>query len=87
MLHDDQMRGPYNMAAPNPATNAKFTKALAAALHRPTFFAAPAALLKLAMGESASLLLEGQRALPRKMEEAHYRFAFPTLAEALRDLV
>jgi hypothetical protein len=87
LLHDDQMHGPYNMAAPNPVTNAEFTATLAAALHRPAFFVAPAALLKLGMGESASLLLEGQRALPKKMEAAHYRFAFPTLVEALRDLV
>jgi uncharacterized protein len=87
LLHDDQMHGPYNMAAPNPVTNAEFTATLAAALHRPVVFVAPAALLKLAMGESASLLLEGQRVLPRKMEAAHQHFAFPTLAEALRDLV
>ena len=87
LLHDDQMRGPYNMAAPNPVTNAEFTATLAAALHRPAFFVAPAALLKLGMGESASLLLEGQRASPKKMEAAHFRFTFPTLAEALRDLI
>ncbi|MDO8811541.1 MAG: TIGR01777 family oxidoreductase [Gallionella sp.] len=83
LLHDPNTAGPYNMAAPNPVTNAEFT----AALHRPAFFVAPAALLKLAMGESASLLLEGQRVLPRKMEAVHYRFIFPTLAEALRDLI
>ncbi len=87
LLRDDQMHGPYNMSAPNPVTNAEFTATLAAALQRPVFLVAPAAILKLAMGESASMLLEGQRALPRKMEVAHYRFAFPTLAEALRDLV
>jgi len=87
LLRDEQTRGPYNMAAPNPVTNAGFTKTLAATLHRPAPFVAPAALLKLAMGESASLLLEGQRALPKKMEAAHYRFIFPTLAEALRDLI
>lgn len=87
LLRDDQMHGPYNMAAPNPVTNAEFTATLAAVLHRPAPFVAPAALLKLAMGESASLLLEGQRMLPRKMEAAHHRFAFPTLEEALRDLI
>ncbi|MBI5438455.1 MAG: DUF1731 domain-containing protein, partial [Nitrosomonadales bacterium] len=48
---------------------------------------APAPLLRLVMGERASLLLEGQRVLPKKMEVAHYRFAFPSLAEALRDLI
>ena len=87
LLRDEQAHGPYNMAAPNPVTNAEFTAALAAALHRPAFFVAPAALLKLAMGESASLLLEGQRALPKKMEAMHQHFAFPTLAEALRDVI
>lgn len=87
LLRDDPLHGPYNMTAPNPVTNGEFTSTLAAALHRPAFFVAPAAILKLGMGETASLLLEGQRVLPKKMEAAHYRFAFPTLAEALRDLV
>lgn len=87
LLRDEQMRGPYNMAAPHPVTNAEFTAALAAVLHRPAFFVAPAALLKLAMGESAGLLLEGQRVLPKKMQAAHQRFAFPMLADALRDLI
>lgn len=87
LLRDDQMHGPYNLAAPNPVTNAEFTKTLAAALHRPAPFTAPAALLKLAMGESADMLLEGQRMLPKKMMAAHFRFAFSTLKEALRDLV
>lgn len=87
LLRDDQMRGPYNMAAPHPVTNAEFTTALAAALHRPALFVAPAALLRLTMGERASLLLEGQRTLPRKMVAANFRFTFPALAEALRDLV
>jgi len=87
LLHDPHTSGPYNMAAPQPVTNAEFTRTLAAALHRPALFVAPAILLKLAMGERASLLLEGQRVLPRKMEAAQYRFAFTTLADALRDLL
>lgn len=87
LLHDGQMRGPYNMAAPQPVTNAEFTASLAAALHRPALFVAPAMLLKLAMGESASLLLEGQRVVPKKMESAGYRFAFPALNDALNNLL
>lgn len=87
LLHDGQMRGPYNMAAPQPVTNAEFTASLAAALHRPALFIAPAMLLKLAMGESASLLLEGQRVVPKKMESAGYRFAFPNLNDALNNLL
>jgi hypothetical protein len=87
LLHDEQMRGPYNLTAPQPATNADFTKALASALRRPAPFVAPAALLKMSMGESASLILEGQRVLPRKLEVAHYRFQFSTLQAALKDLL
>jgi len=87
LLRDDQMRGPYNMTAPQPVTNAEFTATLAAAVHRPAFFVAPSTLLKLTMGERACLLLEGQRVLPGKMEKAHQRFAFPNLADALRDLL
>ncbi len=87
LLRDTQARGPCNMTAPQPATNAEFTATLAAALHRPALFVAPTILLKLGMGERASLLLEGQRVLPRKMEAAQYRFAFTNLAEALRDLL
>ena len=87
LLRDEQTRGPYNMTAPQPVTNAEFTAALAHALHRLAIFVAPAALLKLAMGERASLLLEGQRVLPRKMQAARFRFAFANLADALRDLL
>ncbi len=87
LLRDPHTSGPYNMAAPQPVTNAEFTATLAAALHRPALFSAPAALLKLAMGERASLLLEGQRALPKKMEMLHHRFAFASLADALDDLL
>src|SRR5574340_931630 len=78
LLHDAEASGPYNMTAPPPVTNAEFTAALAKALHRPALFAAPAPLLKLAMGERACLLLEGQKVLPGKMTAAGYRFQFPT---------
>lgn len=87
LLRDGQTRGPYNVTAPQPATNAEFTRTLASVLHRPAPFVAPAALLKLSMGESASLLLEGQRVLPKRLESAHYRFLFPELRSALENLL
>lgn len=87
LLRDAHTSGPYNMAAPQPVSNAEFTATLAAVLHRPAFFAAPAALLRLGMGERASLMLDSQRVLPRKLEALHYRFAFPELAGALHDLL
>lgn len=87
LLSDAQASGPYNMTAPQPVTNAEFTAALAKVLHRPALFAAPALLLKLAMGERASLLLEGQKVLPGRMSAAGYRFKFSYLADALGNLL
>lgn len=87
LLHDEQLRGPFNMTAPQPVSNAEFTRTLAEVLHRPALFVVPGTLLRLAMGERASLMLEGQRVLPAKIVDAGYRFKFPTLSGALADLL
>jgi NAD dependent epimerase/dehydratase family enzyme len=87
LLHDDQMRGPFNMTAPQPVTNAEFTRTLARTLHRPAFFIAPGMVLRLAMGERAALMLEGQRVLPAKLAAAGWQFKFPRLGSALDDLL
>jgi len=87
LLDDEQARGPFNMTAPQPVTNAEFTRTLARTLHRPAIFAAPAMVLRLAMGERAALLLEGQRVLPAKLTTVGYRFKFPSLGNALDDLL
>ncbi|HCI13395.1 MAG: TIGR01777 family protein [Gallionellales bacterium GWA2_60_142] len=87
LLRDEQMHGPYNATSPQPVTNAEFTRELASVLRRPALFVAPPALLKLSMGESASLVLEGQRVLPKRLESAHYRFRFPELRGALENLL
>ena len=87
LLHEQDMRGPFNMTAPNPVTNAEFTRSLAHALHRPALFVAPGFILKAAMGERASLLLEGQRVLPKKIEASGGSFAFKRLESALQDIL
>ncbi len=87
LLQDDQLSGAFNLTAPGPVTNREFTVELAASLHRPAPLVAPAALLKLSLGEAASLLLEGQRVLPVRMQAAGYSFRFPALPTALQDLL
>jgi uncharacterized protein (TIGR01777 family) len=87
LLNDDQMRGPFNMTAPQPVTNAEFTRTLAKSLHRPAFLFAPEPVLRLAMGERAALLVEGQRVLPAKLVAAGGQFRYPDLAGALDDLL
>ncbi|HEY8209478.1 MAG TPA: TIGR01777 family oxidoreductase [Myxococcaceae bacterium] len=78
--------GVLNATAPEPVTNADFTKALGRAVHRPTFLRAPAAALRLALGEMSTLLLDGQRVLPRRTLETGFQFAYPTLDAAFAQL-
>lgn len=87
LLFEPQASGPYNMTSPQPVTNAEFTTTLAAAMHRPAPFIVPAMFLRLGMGERASLLLEGQKVLPKKMMGTGFSFSHADLAEALHDLL
>lgn len=87
-LDHDNLEGPVNFCAPEPVTNQRFTKALGAALKRPTFLPAPGFALKVAFGEMAeNVLLGGQRVAPRKLLEAGYEFRHDAIEEALMELV
>lgn len=84
-LMDPDVAGPVNVTAPEPVTNAAFTRTLAAVLRRPAVFPVPAAGLRLAFGELAdALMLSGQRALPERLLAAGYAFRFTDLESALR---
>jgi hypothetical protein len=87
LLARADQRGPFNLVAPEPATNEAFSRALARALGRPSLLRAPAFALRLALGEMADMLLGGQRPAPRRLLEAGYRFRFPALDPALADLL
>jgi uncharacterized protein (TIGR01777 family) len=87
LLKREDCRGPYNICAPQPVRNAEFTRALAAALHRPACLPVPAWALRLGLGEMSSLLLGSQRLLARRVQDAGYRFRFPGLDAAFSDLI
>jgi uncharacterized protein len=87
MEHSD-MRGPVNMVAPSPVTNAEFTKALAKVLKRRAFFAVPGFMVRLAFGEFAEEgLLASARVIPEELNENGFQFRYPELAMAFRNLV
>ncbi len=86
-LDDARVEGPLNASAPEPARNRDLAAALGAALHRPSLLPAPELALRLAMGELAEVILASQRMVPRKALALGYRFRFPALAPALRDLL
>ncbi|HVE87807.1 MAG TPA: TIGR01777 family oxidoreductase, partial [Myxococcales bacterium] len=85
-LQSPQASGVLNGTAPEPVTNADFTRALGRALHRPAFLRAPATALRLALGEMSTLLLDGQRVVPRRTLETGFHFAYPTLDAAFAHL-
>jgi hypothetical protein len=84
---DNPVSGPMNGVAPNPMINAGFTRALAAAVHRPAIFPVPPFALRLLFGEMSQILLSSQRALPQAAERAGFRFRYPELAPALADVL
>jgi uncharacterized protein len=83
LLAHPEITGPVNLTTPHPVTNAEFTSALAAAVHRPGLLFLPEPALKLALGGVSSDILASARVMPRRLEAAGYRFRFPDLPAAL----
>lgn len=84
LLQTSSLTGPINLTAPNPVTNAQFTRTLGRAVHRPAIFQVPTFALRLALGEMAEeALLSSARAYPAKLTAAGFQFAHPTIAHAL----
>jgi len=81
---DPTIRGAVNFVAPEPVTNAEFTRQLARKLYRPALFRAPAFALELALGQMAEeALLASQRGNPAVLENAGFQFRYKNADEAL----
>ncbi len=88
VMVNESLRGPVNAVAPQPVTNAEFSRTLAHVLHRPALFPAPAFAMRLAMGEMADeLLLASQRVEPKVAMESGFRFQYPQLETALTNVL
>ena len=83
LINDQTARGPYNFCAPEPVTNRQLARGLGRHLKRPSFFPAPAPLMRIVLGEFSSVLLGSQRAHPQRLLQAGYAFRYPTLDTAL----
>jgi uncharacterized protein len=88
VLTNPTLKGPVNFVAPNPVTNAEFTKTLGKALSRPTLFPMPEFGVRLVLGEMGqALLLSSQRVKPQRLSESRYAFAYSELAQAFTALL
>jgi len=84
-LNTDDLSGPVNVVSPNPVTNREFACTLGRVLKRPAFLPLPAFAVRLLLGEMGrTLLLEGQRAYPARLDQAGFSFRHIHLEDALR---
>lgn len=87
LIDTPSARGAFNLTAPHPMTNAEFGKVIGRVMRRPSFFPTPGFALKIALGEKSMIVLEGQRPLPKRLQEMGFAFHFPDAESALRDLL
>ncbi|HEY0765643.1 MAG TPA: TIGR01777 family oxidoreductase [Pyrinomonadaceae bacterium] len=88
LIADKPVQGAVNFVAPNPVTNAEFTKTLGRVLSRPTIFPIPAFAVRLAFGELAdALLLSSQKVEATVLQDHGFLFSWPTLEPALHHIL
>ena len=88
LIKEKRISDAVNCTAPNPVTNRELTQVLGEALGKPTFMpAVPGFVMSLILGEFGSVLLKGQRVAPKKLLDSGFRFSFPDLKSALKDLL
>lgn len=84
----EDMSGPVNCTAPTPVRNSELAGTLAEVLAKPVRMpAVPGFMIRLLKGEVATVLVKGQKVLPKRLLEAGFEFRFPRLREALGDLL
>jgi hypothetical protein len=87
LLENEDAKGIYNLTAPGAVSNLVFGRALAEQMERPFWMPAPEFALRLVLGEMSTLLLDGQRVIPARLEKAGFRFLFPDVGIALTHLL
>jgi uncharacterized protein len=86
LLKHPEISGPVNVCSPNPVRNKDLAKALGKALHKPSFIPAPGFMVKLVLGEFGSVILEGQRVIPRRLLENGFTFQYADINKALQSI-
>jgi uncharacterized protein (TIGR01777 family) len=86
-LTQPTMDGTFNATAPNPVRMTELCSTLGEALHRPSWLPVPAFALEMLLGDGAIVVLEGQQVLPKHTQEAGFHYQYPTLKQALEEVV
>jgi len=87
LMNMPEANGVFNFTSPYPVTNKRFANILSSTLYRPQILRIPSFLIKAVLGESATMLIDGQRAIPEHLSDMHFRFMYEHLDDALSDLM
>lgn len=87
LIENPKATGAYNLSAPNPVTNREFARTLGKVMHRPVLMSMPRFALEIAMGEVATVVMDGQRMIPKKLQEQGFKFKFGEFEAAARDIL
>jgi len=87
LLNHKEISGAVNLCSPNPVRNKELGKSIGKILRRPSFMPAPGFIINLFLGEFGSVLLKGQRVVPRRLLDAGFKFHYPDIKEALRNSI
>jgi uncharacterized protein len=87
LLKHQEINGEVNLCSPKPVRNVDLGRAIGKILHRPSFMPAPGFMIKLILGEFGSVLLKGQRVIPRRLLDAGFKFKYPNIEDALRSII
>lgn len=87
LLEHPEASGPFNLTAPEPVRNRELARTVGRVLGRPSVFRAPAFAVRAVLGEMADTVLDGRRAVPRRLRELGFEWELPELEGALRNLL
>lgn len=87
LLQHQEITGAVNVCSPHPVRNSDLGRAIGKVLRRPSFLPAPGFMIKLILGEFGSVLLKGQRVVPRRLLDAGFRFQHPHIEDAIKNIL
>lgn len=87
LLKNAEIQGAVNLCSPEPVRNVDLGRAIGKILHRPSLIPAPGFMITLILGEFGSVLLRGQRVIPRRLLDAGFQFKYPNMEDALKTII
>jgi hypothetical protein len=87
LIENQDARGVYNLSSPDPVKNKEFAQTLGKVMGRPSFIPVPEFAFRTMFGEVATVVVDGQRVIPKRLQDLGFKFQFPELEPAIRNIL